>query len=102
MSSVQLTNVRRSYGKTLVLNDLLFNLDHIPGFFGMVSRIIGSTGGPRVTWLFRRTALKDKELLRAFLQRMAATEGLVRVIPGHGKVITEAPGKTLAAVAERL
>lgn len=89
-------------GKTLVFNDLLFNLDHIPGLFGMVSRIIGSTGGPRVTWLFRRAALADKEALRAFLQRMAATEGLVRVIPGHGKVITEAPGKTLAAVAERL
>jgi hypothetical protein len=89
-------------GKTLVFNDLLFNLDHLPGFFGLLSRIIGSTGGPRVTWLFRRTGLQDKEALRVFLQRLSATEGLVRVVPGHGKVITEAPAQTLAAVAERL
>jgi hypothetical protein len=88
--------------KTLVFNDLLFNLDHLPGFFGWVSRMIGSTGGPRVTWLFRRMALQDKEVLRGFLLRLAATEGLVRLVPGHGKVITDAPGKTLAAVAERL
>jgi hypothetical protein len=88
--------------RTLVFNDLLFNVDHLPGFFGLVSRIIGSTGGPRVTWLFRRMALQDEEALRAFLQRLAATEGLVRIVPGHGQVITEAPGPTLAAVAERL
>ncbi len=88
--------------RTLVFNDLLFNLDHQPGLFGFVSRMIGSTGGPRVTWLFRRMALEDKELLRAFLQRLSTTPGLVRLVPGHGKVITEAPGPTLAAVAERL
>lgn len=90
------------HGKTLVFNDLLFNLDHLPGIFGLLSRVIGSTGGPRVTWLFRRTSLQDKEALRAFLQRLSATEGLVRVVPGHGKVITEAPAQTLAAVAESL
>jgi hypothetical protein len=88
--------------KTLVFNDLVFNLDHLPGLFGLVSRMLGSTGGPRVTWLFQRTTLKDREALRGFLQRLSATEGLVRIVPGHGKVITEAPAKTLAAVAERL
>lgn len=88
--------------RTLVFNDLLFNLDHIPGFFGLVSRIIGSTGGPRVTWLFRRAALQDGEALRVFLQRLSATEGLVRIVPGHGTIITETPAQTLAAVAERL
>lgn len=89
-------------GRTLVFNDLLFNLDHQPGFFGLVSRIIGSTGGPRVTWLFRRMVLEDEEVLRAFLQRLATTDRLVRIVPGHGRVITEAPAQTLAAVAERL
>lgn len=88
--------------RTLVFNDLLFNVDHMPGFFGLVSRMIGSTGGPRVTWLFRRMVLEDKEALRVFLQRLSATEGLARLVPGHGKVIGEAAGPTLAAVAERL
>jgi hypothetical protein len=94
--------VSDGHGKTLVFNDLLFNLPHLPGLFGWVSRMIGSTGGPRVTWLFRRTALADKEALRGFLQRLSATEGLVRIVPGHGEVITEVPAQTLAAVAERL
>lgn len=88
--------------RTLVFNDLVFNLDHLPGLFGLVSRMLGSTGGPRVTWLFQRTTLKDREALRGFLQRLSTTEGLVRIVPGHGKVITEAPAKTLAAMAERL
>lgn len=94
--------VTDAHGKTLVFNDLLLNLRHLPGLFGLVARIIGSSGGPRVTWLFRRSELVDAELLRAFLQRLSATPGLVRVVPGHGDVITDAPAETLAAVAERL
>lgn len=94
--------VSDAHGKTLVFTDALFNMDHQPGFFGLVFRILGSTGGPRVTRLFRTMAVKDKEVLRAFLQQLASTKGLVRLVPGHGKVITEAPAQTLAAVAERL
>lgn len=94
--------VRDEAGTTLVFTDLLFNLDHQPGLFGLLFRMLGSTGGPRVTRLFRSIALKDKEALRAFLLRQAAIEGLVRIVPGHGQVITEAPGSVLAGVAERL
>lgn len=89
-------------GRTLVFTDLLFNLDHQPGLMGLVIRLIGSTGGPRVTWLARRFLVEDREALRAFLQRLATTDKLVRLVPGHGKVITDAPARTLAAVAERL
>lgn len=94
--------VSDDHGKTLVFNDLVFNVAHQSGFLGTIFRLIGSTGGPRVTWLFRRFALVDTEALRGFLQRLAATEGLVRLVPGHGQVITDAPAATLAAVAERL
>jgi len=89
-------------GRTLVFTDLLFNLDHQPGFVGLVMRLIGSTGGPKVTWLARRFIVQDRAALRAFLQRLSATDKLVRLVPGHGAVITEAPAATLAAVAERL
>jgi hypothetical protein len=89
-------------GKTMVFTDLLFNVPHQRGLIGLVIRLMGSTGGPRVTWLFRKVALRDKEALRGFLQRLSGTEGLVRLVPGHGLVIDEAPSQTLAAVAERL
>jgi hypothetical protein len=94
--------VSDEHGKTLVFTDILFNLDHQPGAMGVVFRLLGSTGGPRVTRLFRTLMVKDTEALRGFLQRLATTQGLVRLVPGHGKVITEAPAQALAAVAERL
>lgn len=94
--------VSDEHGKTLVFTDMLFNVEHLSGFLGLVFRVLGSTGGPRVTWLYRTFVVKDQELLRGFLLRLAATEGLVRLVPGHGSVITEAPTQTLAAVAEQL
>lgn len=89
-------------GTTLVLNDLLFNLRHGKGLGGLVFRVLGSTGGPKVTRLFKMFALKDKAALREALSELAATEGLVRVVPGHGRVITEDPAGTLRAVAAAL
>lgn len=94
--------VRDETGVTLVFTDLFFNAEHGGGFYGLVLRVLGSTGGPRVTRLFRFFALEDKEALRLFLRRQAATEGLVRVVPGHGAVITDAPAAVLSELAERL
>ncbi|MCA9655050.1 MAG: hypothetical protein H6712_27470 [Myxococcales bacterium] len=89
-------------GTTLVLNDLLFNMEHGKGLAGLVFRVLGSTGGPRVTRLFKMLALKDKTALREALRSLADTEDLVRVVPGHGRIIDEDPAGTLRAVAERL
>ncbi|MEX1368994.1 MAG: hypothetical protein AB1Z98_38060 [Nannocystaceae bacterium] len=94
--------VRGEDGTTLVFNDMLFNLRHGKGLGGLVFRILGSTGGPKITRLFKLFSLRDKSALRASLLQLAATDDLVRLVPGHGRIITDDPAGTLRAVAEAL
>ncbi len=57
--------VRSNSGSTLVFNDAVFNMPHGRGVPGFIFRhITGSTGGPRVTRLFRVMAVKDKAAFR--------------------------------------
>ena len=95
--------VRSASGTTLVFNDAFFNMPHGSGFAGLFFRYVtGSTGGPRVTRLFRWLALKDKAAFRAHLERLAATPQLVRIIVSHHEPITERPAETLLEVAAGL
>ena len=83
--------VRSADGVTVVMGDSLFNLPHRPGFFWFVyGRLLRSTGGPRVTLIGRMVLLGGggKVAYRDWLQRTAATPGLVRAVPGHGDLIT--------------
>jgi hypothetical protein len=94
--------VRSSDGTTLVFNDALFNHPHASGFGGLILRLIGSTGGPKVTRLARWFIVKDKRTYADHLRRLADTPELVRVIPGHGEVIDDDPAGVLRGVADRL
>ncbi len=89
-------------GVTLVLNDVVFNMPHLPGFGGFVVRALGSSGGPRVTRIARTLLIKDKRAVRAHLERLAATPRLKRIVVSHHEVITDDPGATLARVAATL
>jgi hypothetical protein len=74
--------VRSSDGISLVVADTIFNLPHGKGLFWFIyGRVLGSTGGPRVTVIGRFFLLKRKAQFKAWLQRMAAMEGLVRHPP---------------------
>lgn len=95
-------SVRSDDGVTLVFNDLVFNVPHMPGLGGMVLRLLGSSGGPRVTRVMRVLAVKDRHAVREHLLALASTPGLVRVVPGHGDVITQDAAATLRAVADAL
>lgn len=94
--------VRSDDGVTLVFNDLIFNQPHLPGLGGMVMRLLGSTGEPKVTRLMRTLAVKDKHALREHLLALASTPDLVRIVPGHGLVITEDAAATLRSIADAL
>lgn len=94
--------VRSEDGVTLVFNDVLFNSPHLPGIHGMIMRLLGSTGGPRVTRLMRLVAVKDKRALAGNLRALAGTPDLVRLVPGHGQVIARDAAATLRAVADAL
>ena len=96
-------SVRSASGTTLVFNDAVFNLAHGRGPTGFIFRYItASTGGPRVTRVFRLLAVKDRSAFGAHLRRLADTPDLVRIIVSHGRAITERPADALRQVAASL
>lgn len=75
-------------GLTVVFNDAFMNLpDRLPGVRGAVMKLIGSTGGPKVTRIARWFIVKDHAAHAAQLRELAARPDLRRVVPGHGAII---------------
>ncbi len=89
--------VESERGVTLVFNDTFMNQPHMPGFYGFGYRLLGASGSPRVHPFCKWTA--KKKPLRAHLERLATTKGLVRIIPGHGELIDEDAAAVLARAA---
>ncbi len=85
---------------SIVFNDLVFNMPHLPGFTGWLFRtIFASTGGPKVSRLGRWLLVGDKRAFADDMRALAATPGLVRVIVSHHEMITNAPAQTLRDIA---
>src|SRR5207253_2809342 len=72
---------------SLLFGDTMMNLPHLPGLDGLLFRLLGSTGSPRVTLIAKLAIVGDKRALRADLERLAALPGLERIVPSHGFVI---------------
>jgi hypothetical protein len=89
-------------GTTLVFNDAVFNQPHLPGGFGTVYKLIGSSGGPKVTRLVKLAMVRDHRSLRAHLEKLAETPNLRRVIMSHGTRVESDPGGFLRQVAATL
>lgn len=90
-------------GETLVFNDMLFNVHHVPkGLGGCIYRLIGSIGGPKVTPTARIFLTKSKKKLAIHLERLARTPDLKRLIPGHGDIVDQAAAEALMAAASKL
>ncbi len=95
--------VRSPDGVTLVFNDVVFNLPHMPGLFWLIyGRLLGATGGPRITLIARMFVLKDRRAFAAELEGLARTPDLRRVLVSHGAPIVERARETLAGLAGRL
>lgn len=81
--------VRSEDGITVVLNDIVMNMDRrrdLPGLF--FTTVLGSAPGPRVSRLSKLALVKDRTALRAELLRLAALPDLARLIVSHDKVST--------------
>jgi hypothetical protein len=95
--------VREPGGTSLVLNDAVFNMPHVPGVTGFVlRRIAGSTGGPRVSNVMRWLVITDRRAFRAHLERLAGLPDLRRIIVSHHLTIDSDPAGTLRALAAAL
>lgn len=93
--------VHSTAGTTLVFNDALFNQPHLPGFFGLVMRLMGSTGDARVTRIGKLLMVSNKRALRAHLLRLARSD-VKRIVPGHGDVIDADAAGVLRGVADSI
>ncbi len=87
-------HVRSKDGVSLVFCDAVFNMDKKEDFAGwLVTTILGSAPGPRVSRLAKLALVKDKKKLRANLEQLAETPDLVRVIVSHEKVASGSDAK---------
>jgi hypothetical protein len=77
-------------------------LPHRSGVDGLVLRLLGSSGGPKVTPVARLLTVRDAGALAADLERLAQTVGLVRLVPSHGEVVDDDAPAVLRRVAARL
>ncbi len=77
-----------------VVADLIMNQRHGTGFFGFMFRMMGFTGdAPRLPKPVLFRVGDDRGRLRAFMEKLAATPGLARIVPSHGEIIeTDAAG----------
>jgi hypothetical protein len=79
--------VRSGDGVSVVLNDAVFNMDKKKDVLGyLFTTVLGSAPGPRVSRLAKLVYVKDKEALRADLERLAELPDLQRLIVAHEKV----------------
>lgn len=94
--------VETDSGKTLVVNDLIFNLPEIPGLAGLGLRLLGfGPGRPSMPKLIQKKLVKDREALRRQLEEWSQLGGLERVLVSHGAPI-EHPQSTLRDLASAL
>jgi hypothetical protein len=87
--------------KTVIVNDAIFALPHQPGISGFFMKIVGSTGGPKVTRIMRWFGVSDREGFKRHLLRIAETPELARLVVSHGELLEGEVASVLRAVAER-
>jgi hypothetical protein len=80
-------SVRSDDGVTIVLNDVVMNMDRKRDWLGyLFTTVLGSAPGPRVSRLGKLALVKDRAALRTELLRLAALPDLARLIVAHEKV----------------
>jgi hypothetical protein len=90
--------VQTDSGKTLVVNDLIFNLPHMGGLAELGLRALGfGPGHPTVPKLVKRKLVKDERAVQAQLHEWALA-GFERILVAHGAPI-ETPRETLLELA---
>ena len=93
--------VRRAGGTTLVVNDIIANVQHPNGLGAEVmARLLGfGVKEPQMPWLGEKLFVKDPSDTAAALRAWAQEPQLTRIVVSHGDVIAAAPRETLTRIA---
>jgi hypothetical protein len=86
----------------LAVNDLVTNVPHQPGLRGILLRITGSSGRPRVIPIVRRRLKIDREAMHRHLEELAARRDIAVLTTSHGACVTSDVSAVLASVARDL
>ena len=85
---------------SLLVSDVLQN--NPKGSLGLLPRIMGFGGGPKVVPVFKMMFLKDKAALKRQMTEWAEMPGLARLVPCHGDAVTSGAAEALRAAAAAL
>lgn len=95
--------VQGASGTTLVVNELIWNVDHRPGFGGWLMKVTGLTSdGPQIPAIPKLFGFKDQPALRRQLEEWAKLHNLRRIIVSHGDIIETQPDVVLRDLAQQL
>lgn len=91
--------VETSTGKTLVVNDLIFNMPEVKGWRGWPFKLMGfGFGHPSMPKLVMRKLVANDNEVKAQLREWADLDGLERIVVSHGNPI-ENPREVLRELA---
>jgi hypothetical protein len=82
---------------SLLVSDVLQN--NPKRAIGLLPRIMGFGGGPKVVPVFKMMFLKDKAALKRQLTQWAEMPGLARLVPCHGDAVTSGAAEAIRAAA---
>jgi hypothetical protein len=86
----------------LLMNDLITNVPHQPGVWGVVLRLTGSSGRPRVIPIVRRRLKIDRAVMRQYLEALARRREVAIITTSHGRSLTSRIAATVTDVAQDL
>jgi hypothetical protein len=90
-------------GTTLILNDILANVQNAKGINGVVAWVFGFSGKqPQIPFPEKLSIIDDRVALAAQFQAWAADPALRRIIVSHGDIIESDPARVLRDVAAAL
>jgi len=90
-------------GTTLILNDILANVQNAEGLSGVIAHIFGFAGNPpQIPLPEKLSIIDDKKALAAQLREWADMPTLKRVVVSHGEIIDRSPSQVLRSIASTL
>lgn len=88
---------------TLVVNDLIGNVQDARGLMKFVLALMGFGGSqPQIPRAFRLRAIDDAGMVARQFREWAELPGLSRIIVSHGSIIEDAPAPLLRRLADKL
>lgn len=95
--------VRHQSSASLVVNDLIANVQDSRGIMKLVLTLMGFAGSrPQVPRMFKKRAVENADLVAKQFREWASIPGLARIVVSHGSIIEQAPSQLLEHLADKL